>query len=236
VLALSVAFGLVAMLPGLRLFTHYAAVIVPMTAAIGAIGLEVVAARAGRRAALALALVSCALGMEIAGRGWPDAGGRLVRWVERGGYRHPDDPLSWPGRDETVVPVATYLRENSSPGDRIFVWGTRPHIPIYAGRLAATHFVTSTFLSGLVPWERVAPFEDTTRWIVPGSWALLDADLRDEAPRFIVDASQDHLFADGAYAPERFPALQAVLDRDYRVVYATEGRDRFTVWERKAPR
>jgi hypothetical protein len=233
ILGAVILVSLAAMIPGLRLFTHYAAVIVPFAAALGAIGLEWVMAHARTRGALALALVAFALGTEVAERGWRDAGGSLRRWIAREGWRHPNDPLQWPGRDETVVPVATYLRDNAAPGDRVFVWGTRPHFPVYADLLPATRFVTCTFLTGLVPWERVAPYEDTTRWIVPGSWELLAHDLRDEAPRFIVDASADHLFADGAYAPARFPELQSILDASYEVVFKSEGRDGFVVWRRR---
>lgn len=232
-LAVIAAALVAAMVPGLRFFSHYAALVLPIAAALAAFGLEAVVARAGRRAVLALALVACALGVELADRGWLDAGSRLSSWVARGGYRRLNDPLEWPGRDASVVPVAAFVREHSEPQDRVFVWGMRPHIPVYADRVPATRFVTCTFLTGLVPWERVAPGEDTTRWIVPGAWDLLERDLAEERPRFIVDASADHLFGEGAYAPERFPRLQSILERDYARVFESGSRDRFVVWQRR---
>jgi hypothetical protein len=97
----------------------------------------------------------------------------------------------------------------------------------------ATRFVTCTFLTGLVPWERVGSDEDTSRWIVPGSWDLLARDLDAERPAFIVDASRDHLFAMGAYVPSKFPALQARLDADYEPVFDTGGDERLVVWRRR---
>ena len=81
--------------------------------------------------------------------------------------------MEWPGRDERAVDAARYVREHSASEDRVFVWGMRPHVLVYADRILATRFTTSTFLTGLVPWERVAPFEDTSRWIVPGAWDRL---------------------------------------------------------------
>jgi hypothetical protein len=233
-LAIVVVFLLAAMVPGLRFFSHYAAVVVPMLAALAAVGLEAVVARAPRRAALVIAVVAFALGTEMADRGWLDAGARIKAWLARGGYRAIADPLEWPGRDESIVPVARWLRENGGPNDRVFIWGMRPHVPVYADRLAATRFVTCTFLTGLVPWERVGSSEDTTRWIVPGAWDLLAHDLDDEKPAFIVDASQDHLFADGAYAPDKFPALRDALARDYERAFTSAGRDTFVVWKRRA--
>lgn len=233
-LAIVVLALLAAMVPGLRFFSHYAAVAVPMLAALAAIGLEAVVARVPGRAALAIAVVAFVLGTELADRGWLDTGARLKAWIERGGYRAIADPLEWPGRDESIVPVARYVRENGSPDDRVFVWGMRPHVPVYADRLAATRFVTCTFLTGLVPWERVGSSEDTTPWIVPGAWELLARDLDHEKPAFIVDASQDHLFADGAYAIDKFPVLRDAIARDYERVFTSAGRDTFVVWKRRA--
>jgi len=224
---------LVAVIPGLRFFSHYAALALPMLAALAALGLEAIVARAGARTGLVLALAAFSWGLELAPRGWLDTGARLVSWAERGGWKHPLDPLEWPGTDERVTPVARFLRDHARPGDRVFVWGMRPHILVYAGRIQATRFTTCTFLTGLVPWERVGPYEDTTRWIVPGAWDLLTKDLNEERPRFIVDASMDHHFGDGAYPPSKFPELQAILDRDYERVHESGETDRFVVWRRK---
>jgi hypothetical protein len=213
-IAASAAGLLVAVIPGLRFFSHYAALALPMLAALAALGLEAIVSRAGRRVGLAIALVAFSFGLELADRGWLDMGG-------------------WPGKDKRVTPVAHWIRDHSRPDDRVFVWGMRPHILVYADRIQATRFTTSTFLTGLVPWERVAPYEDTTAWIVPGAWDLLTKDLNEERPRFIVDASMDHHFGDGAYPPSKFPGLQAILDRDYERVHESGEIDRFVVWRRK---
>ena len=231
-IAAAAAGSLVAMIPGLRFFTHYAAMALPFLAALAALGLEALARRAGARAGLVLVLTAFSLGLELAPAGWRDAGGRLIAWWERGAYRRLRDPIEWPGRDEGMVEAARLIRDRGAVEDRVFVWGMRPHVAVYADRLAATRFVTCTFLTGLVPWERVGPAEETARWIVPGSWDLLAADLARERPAWIVDASHDHLFGDGAYPPERFAPLASILARDYRRVLATGERDRLIVWQR----
>jgi hypothetical protein len=128
--------------------------------------------------------------------------------------------------------VARYLLDHGSSEDHVFVWGKKPHVYVYSRLVPATRFVTCTFLSGLVPWERVAPYEDTSRWIVPGSWDLLIEDLDRDAPRWIVDASQDHLFGEGAYAPERFPRLAGYLEAHYEKVWEIGEKDRMVVWKR----
>ena len=231
-LAAVAAASLIAMIPGLRFFTHYAAMALPFLCALGALGLAALSERAAPRAGLVVALVAFSLGIELAPAGWLDAGSRLAAWWDRGGFHRLGDPIEWPGRDEGMVEAARFIRGSGGPGDRVFVWGMRPHVTVYADRLPATRFVTCTFLTGLVPWERVAPAEDTTRWIVPGAWDRLAEDLARERPEWIVDASHDHLFGDGAYAPGRFPGLASALARDYTEALTTGERDRLVVWRR----
>jgi hypothetical protein len=114
--------------------------------------------------------------------------------------------------------LGRFLRAHAVPGDRAFVWGMRPHAYVLSGLVPSTRFVIGTFLTGLVPWERVGSAEDTRRWIVPGSRALLMQDLEADPPRFVVDASDDHLFAQGAYALPTFPELDAFVRARYRPV------------------
>jgi hypothetical protein len=241
---------------GLRFFTHYFALALPFWAALGGLAVERVSGIAGRvrrphsagripdrapsrRLAwgglIIGSIVALSLGLEVAGRPWRAAAVQTRRWVLSGGLARAGDPLLWPGRDPLAAKVARWVREHSASSDRIFVWGTRPHVAAYALRIPATHFVTCTFLTGLVPWERSAPEEDTSRWIVPGSWELLLSDLEVERPLFIVDASQDHLFGDGAYAPGRFPRLAAILAERYEPVFEAGEGDRMVVHRRKAP-
>ena len=225
VLAL-VAIGLtLSLFPGLRLFSHYFAMPLPFWAALG--GAAAALLTRPRRARLALAasaIIALSLGAELSRRPWAATARALREWVADGGLAHPGDALYWPGHDPLAGKASRWLRENSAPDDTVFVWGMRPHVPIYAGRSPATRFVTCTFLTGLVPWERVGSEEDTTRWIVPGSWDRLAHDLDTERPRFIVDASHDHLFAMGAYAPAKFPSCRSGSTRPTSARSTREGR------------
>lgn len=220
-----------AMFPGLRFFSHYFALALPFWAALAGWALSVVPGRGRRLAAGAFAALLLAQAWGIAwGRGFERTNARL----RASGSRALTQAVYWPGRDGLAADAAGWLRDRARPDDRLFVWGKRPHLYVYSGLVPATRFVTCTFLSGLVPWERVAPHEDTTRWIVPGAWDLLLEDLERERPRFIVDASKDHLFGDGAYAVDRFPRLKSFLDAGYVVAYDVGTGDRMVVWERRS--
>jgi hypothetical protein len=237
------AVGLTASLfLGLRLFSHYFALVLPLWAALGGATVETLGRWAkklsGNRTpasfpVLAVALVVAAsLGAEILDVPWRATASRLLNWARDGGMAEISDPLRWPGRDGHAAAAARYLREHSSASDRLFVWGMRPHVYVYSRRTPATRFVTCTFLTGLVPWERSAPEDDTTPWIVAGAWDLLMEDLEREPPLFIVDASEDHLFGMGAYSPSRFPPLDAFLRERYERVHELGNVDRMIVWRR----
>jgi len=223
---------------GLRLFSHYFALVLPLWAALGGAAVESVGRSSrkllGRNAVLAVGVVvAVSMGAEIQRDPWMATARRLVSWARDGGVAEISDPVRWPGRDVLSAATSRYIRERSSADDRIFVWGMRPHIYAYSRRVPATRFVTCTFLSGLVPWERSAPEDDTTPWIVEGAWDLLMKDLENELPLFIVDASEDHLFGMGAYSPSHFPRLDSFLRERYERVHEIGSGDRMIVWRRR---
>jgi len=223
---------------GLRLFSHYFALVLPLWAALGGATVETLGQGSkkllGKKAVMVVGLVvALSLGVEILRDPWRTTARRLVSWARDGGVAEISDPIRWPGRDGLAAAAARYVREHSSAHDRIFVWGTRPHVYAYSRRTPATRFVTCTFLTGLVPWERSAPEDDTTPWIVVGAWDLLMEDLEDELPLFIVDASEDHLFGMGAYSPSHFPRLASFLRERYERVHEVGSGDRMIVWRRR---
>jgi hypothetical protein len=219
-----------AMFPGLRFFSHYFALALPFWAALSG---WVVSRVPGRWARLATGVLVALLLVQVWSLAWGRGVERTYARLSASGSEALTKGVYWPGRDGLAADAAGWLRSHAGRGDRLFVWGKRPHLYVYSEILPATRFVTCTFLSGLVPWERVAPHEDTTAWIVPGSWDLLLEDLERERPRFVVDASKDHLFGDGAYAIERFPRLKGFLDAGYAIAYETGTGDRMIVWERR---
>ena len=227
------AVGLTASLVlGLRWFGHYFLLAMPFWSLLG--GLTAAALTVPRRrpvlAVAAAAVLVTGLGWELASREPRRGLGRALR-VLRGPAVF-SDPTTWPGADRMYVTLGRYLRGRAAPGDRAFVWGMRPHAYVLSGLVPSTRFVIGTFLTGLVPWERIGSNEDTRRWIVPGSRALLMEDLQADPPRFVVDASDDHLFGQGAYALPTFPELDGFLRARYRPIWQDGTVDRVVVWER----
>jgi hypothetical protein len=217
---------------GFRWFGHYFILAMPFWSLLGGLAAaELTRHERPRVLALAVSLAMAAgLALEIASREPRRGLGRAARVVL--GPAKASDPTTWPGANRLCVAGARWMRARAAPGDRAFVWGMRPHIYAMSGLVPSTRFVIGTFLTGLVPWERLGSQEDTGAWIVPGSRALLMEDLRADPPRFFVDASHDHLFADGAYGLDTFPELAAFVRQRYARGYEDGTVDRLVIWER----
>jgi 4-amino-4-deoxy-L-arabinose transferase-like glycosyltransferase len=120
--------------------------------------------------------------------------------------------------EDPSLRVSAYIREHSSPSDRIFVWGYHPDIYLYSDRRPASRFLYASFVTGLIPWTNTAPERDTAYAIVPGAMETLLQDLTKRPPVFIVDCSAGPNRHWQKYPLEKFPVLQEFIDRRYRVV------------------
>jgi 4-amino-4-deoxy-L-arabinose transferase-like glycosyltransferase len=112
-------------------------------------------------------------------------------------------------------PAAVYVREHSSPADRILVWGQDTVIYDDAERRPATRYVATFPLTGHVFGQPVTGI-DLDRRIVPGSWALFERDLASHPPLFIVD-TEVTANSDGPIA--RFPVLHRMITSAYQPVW-----------------
>ena len=91
--------------------------------------------------------------------------------------------------------IGAIVGGSTSPADRIFVWGYFPEIHVFARRLAASRFVFSNFLTGMIPWTNIAFDVDTTYAIIPGSWEQLWQDFERHPPAVIVDSQVNRCYA-----------------------------------------
>lgn len=117
--------------------------------------------------------------------------------------------------------VATYLKVNASPRDRILVWGHVPEIYWASGRRPATRFLTSGFLSG---WEPGRPGNDVhAEDATPGAWELFFEDFAAHPPEYLLDTAYSGIRGAQYYTIARYPALARVVYRDYEFVDMVDG-------------
>jgi hypothetical protein len=120
------------------------------------------------------------------------------------------------------LPVAVYVREHSTPSDRIFMWGqgtAQTGIYLDAHRRPATRYIASFPLNGLI-FGMFDVSYDTRDRIVPGAWDNLRQDFARHPPKFIIDCHEVrngplHKIRDHAY-------LRDLLATEFREVFRDE--------------
>lgn len=181
-----VAGALVASTATLRFVDHYFLQVLPGLVLLGAAGWTAVPTRAARRMLVLVALVPACLGITGAWLALGDGGG--------------------------LGDVAAYVRANSRPGDRVWVWGSLPEVYTLSGRLPGTRFVTNGFLTGHVNGMP----DNVADGPVPGAWAAFARDVRAHPPRLILDLSPSGARGSADYPIARYPRLASLVARDYR--------------------
>ena len=121
-----------------------------------------------------------------------------------------------PKREESEA--GTYIREHSTPTDRMFVWGQSVKLYTAARRRPASRFIATYPLTGYVfgspfSWD---PDYDTSGRIVPGAWEQLAEDFSRHPPLFIVDNDATH--GSSKYQMSAYPIMKDLLD-NYELVY-----------------
>jgi 4-amino-4-deoxy-L-arabinose transferase-like glycosyltransferase len=118
----------------------------------------------------------------------------------------------------TPSPLSSYVREHSTPEDRIFIWGQRDWYYAEAQRRPASRFILSFPLTGRFFGSPLSddPDYDTSYRIQPGAWETLERDFAEHPPLFFVDT--DPQSEARKYPPQRYPYLRRLLAEEYEVV------------------
>src|SRR5215813_11564507 len=107
------------------------------------------------------------------------------------------------------LPIVQHIVNETTPNDRIFVWGSSPQLYSFSGRRMATRFVSCTHLVGAYA-ARPREVKDRAESVIPGSWEMFQADWEAHPPALIVDLST--VVPDWATHPmTRYPVLRAYL-------------------------
>jgi hypothetical protein len=147
------------------------------------------------------------------------------------GVLHDQVMQSYGEPDPPYHRVVAWL-DQRGPG-ALCVWGNSPVLYFEAERPLGCRFVFSNYLTGASPATatQTDPAVDSSRNIVPEAWTMLERDLGDRQPRFIVDGSPGNVAFYGKYPPARFPAFARILDCDYEAAAEVAG---MRIYERRA--
>jgi len=118
------------------------------------------------------------------------------------------------------LPIVQQIVKETSPNDRIFVWGSLPQLYSFSGRRMATRFVSCSHLIGAYA-SRPRAMTDKGKSLLPGTWEMFQADWEAHPPLVIIDTSPLGHFWE-AHPMTRYPVLRAYL-ADYRVEGVVNG-------------
>jgi 4-amino-4-deoxy-L-arabinose transferase-like glycosyltransferase len=118
------------------------------------------------------------------------------------------------------LPSVRQIVQETRPNDRIFVWGSSPQLYSFSGRPMATRFVSCSHLVGAYA-SRPREVRDRGKSVIPGAWAMLQADWKAHPPVLIIDTSAADQFWSN-HPMTRYPVLRDYL-RGYRVESVING-------------
>jgi 4-amino-4-deoxy-L-arabinose transferase-like glycosyltransferase len=118
------------------------------------------------------------------------------------------------------LPIVQQIVKETSPNDRIFVWGSSPQLYSFSGRRMATRFVSCSHLVGAYA-SRPREETDKGKSLIPGTWKMFQADWEAHPPMLIIDTSPLGHFWE-AHPMTRYPVLRAYL-AGYRVEGVVNG-------------
>lgn len=140
--------------------------------------------------------------------------------------------MAWYGEpDPDYASVVAWL--DARGAGALCVWGNSPVLYFEANRPLGCRFVFSNYLTGASPATatQTDAAVDSSRYIVREAWPMLEADLDQRRPRFIVDGSPGDVAFYGKYPPSKFPPLARVLDCAYDARADVAG---MRIYERRA--
>ncbi len=197
---------------------HFLFAIPPLAlaAAAGCVLLtEEIAIRAGHRriaAGIALALVAVLMAWRIPA--WRATYGASARLLDAHGDRaellRPFDVPGFSPRIEEEI--ASYLRDNSKPGDGILIWGLAPGVYALADRRPVTRYAFHKILLTEAPLSRAMPGLASRRK------ELVETIKRDPPVYFILGQNDANGFEpdESRVSLMRFPQLADIIRKDYR--------------------
>ncbi|HEY1814621.1 MAG TPA: hypothetical protein VGG74_19855 [Kofleriaceae bacterium] len=121
--------------------------------------------------------------------------------------------------------VIAWLDDHGARSESLCIWGNSPVLYFEAQRPLGCRFVFANYLTGLSPAtpSQTDPRTDSAKNVVPQAWDMLEADLAERQPMFIVDGSPGNIGFYAKYPPEEFPRLAKILACRYRAAALVDG-------------
>ncbi len=194
--------GLAAVAAGFRFFGHYWLQVVPPLVVLTTPVVATLTGRAVRRAIIGVAV--------------PALVAFALLFVPGSFHHRPD-----------ATKLAAYVHDNTTSGERVFIWGSFPEVLVAAERLPGGALVHTDFVTG-----RSGGREDpkvTLALATPGALELMMHDLVAHPPTLVLDTSSSGDLGYSNYPISLFPEVAAFVADNYQHVSDIDG---VAVWRR----
>ena len=114
--------------------------------------------------------------------------------------------------------VAAYIRDHTTPDQRVFVWGDWPALYVESDRLMSSRF--PGFLRGFGRGSGIPPDNWDTK---PDVWPALESDLNAHPPALIVDTASAGWSDFSMYPMSNYPVLADLVASRYHAVATVDG-------------
>ena len=128
-----------------------------------------------------------------------------------------------------ATPLATYVHDNTTADQRVFIWGSFPEVLVEAERLPGGALVHTDFVTGR-SGGREDPAE-TLELATPGALEIMMNDLAAHPPVLVLDTSTSSELGYSNYPLSLFPEVAAFVADNYQHVTDIAG---VAVWQRVA--
>jgi hypothetical protein len=124
-------------------------------------------------------------------------------------------------RQRSTHEFSQYVRDHSTPEDKVFFWGEMDYLYAEAQRRPASRYIHTFPLTGYLFGSRLRfdPDHDTTDRIRPGVWKTLQEEFLQSPPLYFVDTDPGTVAK--KYPPSRYPFLKRFLEQNYEAVLST---------------
>lgn len=116
--------------------------------------------------------------------------------------------------------LADYVTANTTPDQKIFVWGHEPALFWASDRLPASRVITTGFLTGHTS-ARPAGFDSIDK-AVPGLWDDVMADLNADPPTLFFDTQPNDPLEPPDFPMSDYPPIEDFVDGKYQLVGVVE--------------
>ena len=130
--------------------------------------------------------------------------------------------------------IVEEIQTNTSPEDRIFVWGFAPEMYVLSDRRPSSRYSFCNVLTGHIPAGNEAK-TDTRYAIVPGTWGILMEELAQHPPAYLIDTQPADYRAYGKYPMSNYE-LGTLVEARYELesaFHAAHPEAIFHVYRRK---